>query len=99
VTSPPVTRLGSGFWNNGSTRTDPVKKSGDPFVDGRDPFRAIAIWPVLVFACGCAEPDAPAATSAAHAAEAAMISRRVMIRSPVFRSAARPGGFSGRNHL
>src|SRR6266436_3877982 len=43
VTWPPLTRAGSGAWNSGSTRTDPVNQSGDPLAEGREPFRLISI--------------------------------------------------------
>jgi len=43
VTYAPLTRAGSGAWNNGSTRTDPVNQSGEPFVEAREPFRLISI--------------------------------------------------------
>src|SRR3954447_24394956 len=43
VTWPAPVRAGSGAWNSGSTRTDPVNQSAEPLADGREPFRLISI--------------------------------------------------------
>src|SRR5437016_13515745 len=57
VTSPPVTRLGSGFWNSGSTRTAPVKYSAGPLPDGFDPARVMLTISVLPFGLAAAVPE------------------------------------------
>ena len=49
VTRAPRARAGSGASNNGSIRTEPVKYSAEPFVEGCDPFRLICIFRILLF--------------------------------------------------
>src|SRR4029077_9552237 len=43
VTLAPPARAGSGAWNSGSMRTDPVKYSAGPLRDGCDPPRLISM--------------------------------------------------------
>ena len=50
VTWPPLTLPGSGAWNRGSTRTDPVNQSGDPFAEGREPFLLMSMS-IFVLLC------------------------------------------------
>jgi hypothetical protein len=43
-----VTRAGSGAWNSGSMRTEPVKYSVGPLRGGCEPFRVISIVAAIV---------------------------------------------------
>src|SRR5205823_1630519 len=49
VTLAPTARAGSGAWNRGSMRTEPVKYSADPFPEGCEPLVVMSICSIPPF--------------------------------------------------